>query len=111
MDKQVAEEPLDTSNDPPRANDSDAAQETDPRAQETDPWMRLGFLVIQALAQQAVFCSEEELQTFRGRVDQVTEVLEQQPAPSRVLIAAGSVTQAVENYNSRTQRAFETACA
>jgi GGDEF domain-containing protein len=82
-----------------------AGLRVEPAAEEPDAWMRFGQLLLNAIANNPVHLSVQERDAFRRRMEEVARQLQEPAPPPKILIAAGSVVQAVEHYNRQTQAA------
>lgn len=77
-----------------------------PSPVEPDPWTRFSHLLVDAIAANAVYISAAERDAFRQRMEDVARQLKEPAPPPKVLIAAGSVVQALEHYSRQTQGAW-----
>jgi GGDEF domain-containing protein len=87
---------------------SDSAVATSPGAAgETEAWRKLTSMALEALAKSPVEFSAAEGRVFSTHLRDSMAALDDQAETHRVLIAAGSLAQAIEQYNGQTQRHFD----
>jgi len=65
---------------------------------------RLITLFLQGIGRHAVEGDPADLEAFRRDIERISETIEPNTPPEELLIAAGSVMQAVEDYTDRTSR-------
>jgi len=65
---------------------------------------RLITLFLQGIGRHAVEGDPADLEAFRKDIERISETIEPDTPPEELLIAAGSVMQAVEGYTDRTSR-------
>jgi len=72
--------------------------------------LRMVRLILQGIELHAVKGDAVDYDRFRAGVRKVQDSLSQRPAPSEVLVAAGTLVRAVEDYNSSTPRFIHVQC-
>jgi GGDEF domain-containing protein len=70
-------------------------------------WMDLTCSLLEALATHAFRWNQEDYETFRKGMKESLQTLKNQPSPSSVLIAAGTLAQRIEHYNKGAQQVVE----
>jgi hypothetical protein len=75
-------------------------------AGETEAWRKLTSMTLEALAKGPVEFSGDERNAFTSRLRDSMAALDGQAKTSQILLTAGSLTQAIEQYNGQTQRRF-----
>src|SRR5690242_13491098 len=76
-------------------------------AGELDAWRRFGLSLVDALAATPATVEGCDAEAFRSRLAGATGGLKERPVPNQVLIASGSITQAIQHYHSQVQRHAE----
>lgn len=71
---------------------------------ELEAWMQLTYLTMAAVSDHAMQIGDVEVEPFRRRLQESIVALESRPTPAQVLVAAGSLSQAIMNYSCQTQR-------
>lgn len=86
---------------------SDAAIATPPAAGETEAWRKLASTALDAMLNRPVQFSAEEREAFVSRMRESVAGLEGETETSQILITAGSLAQAIEQYNGQAQGEFD----
>jgi len=73
--------------------------------------LRMVRLLVQGIEIHAVKGDAADYDKFRSDMRQVQESLTERPAPSEVLVMAGAVVKALEEYNNRASRFIHVQCA
>lgn len=73
--------------------------------------LRMVQLLLQGIEMHAVKGDAADYEKFRKDIQQVQESFGDKPAASDVLVAAGTVVKAMEEYNQRTSRFIHVQCA
>ena len=73
--------------------------------------LRMARLLVQGIELHAVKGDAADYEKFRADMRQVQQGLSEQPTPSEVLVLAGTVVTAMEDYNRRTSRFMQIQCA
>lgn len=81
------------------------------RSEQTlEALLRMVRLLLQGLEIHAVKGDAADYERFRADVRKIQDGLGQRPAPSEVLVAAGTVVKAMEDYNGSTSRFIRIQC-
>ncbi|MCC6345277.1 MAG: diguanylate cyclase [Bryobacterales bacterium] len=70
-------------------------------------WMDLTCSLLDALATHAFRWNQADYESFREGMKETLQTLKNQPSPSSVLIAAGTLAQRIEHYSHGTQQVVE----
>jgi GGDEF domain-containing protein len=71
---------------------------------ELEAWIQLTDLILGAVSDHVVQCGESDADPFRHKLQESMTMLKNRPTAPQVLIAAGSLSQAITNYSGQTQR-------
>ncbi len=73
--------------------------------------LRMARLLTQGIELHAVKGDAADYDKFRADMQEVQRTLEEQPSASEILVLAGAVVKAMEEYNSRTSRFIHVQCS
>jgi GGDEF domain-containing protein len=79
--------------------------------QLSEALLRMVRLILQGIELHAVKGDAEDYERFRADVRKTQDSLGERPVPSEVLVAAGTVVKALEDYNRRTSRFIHIQCS
>jgi GGDEF domain-containing protein len=74
---------------------------------ESEAWRKLTAMALEAVAKSPVEFSADERSAFSSRFRDSMAVLDDQAGASQILITAGSLAQAIVQYNEQAQRHFD----